>query len=95
MQTIKKFFPQIMRDNEELYFAHLEGIIDSIDELSNMEITKTPSSYIFRIATSLPKYNEALLQELLKFHNLFQIKLNLSKSIKSSARIVFSINLDM
>jgi len=34
------------------------------------------------------------LEELLKFHNLLQIKLNLSKSIKSSATIVFEIELD-
>lgn len=94
MQIIKKSFPKILPDNEYLYFAHLEGIIDSIDELSTMEITKTPTSYLFRLASSLPKYNEMLLQEILKFHNLFHIKLELSKSIKLSSRIVFSINLE-
>lgn len=83
-----------MHDNELAYFAHLEGIIDSIDELCTMEVTKNPHSYHFRIATSVPKYNEMLLQELLKFHNLFQIKLDLSKSIKTSATIVFEINLE-
>ena len=40
MQVNKKFFPSVMLDNEELYFAHLEGIIDSVDELSIMEIEK-------------------------------------------------------
>jgi len=94
MQINRKFFPEVINDNEETYFAHLEGIISSIDELSTMEITKNPSSYIFRIAPSLPKYNDMLLKELLKFHNLFQIRLNLSKSIKTSATIVFEINLD-
>ncbi len=94
MQISKKFFPSIMLDNEELYFAHLEGVIDSVDELSILEITKTPRAYLFRLVPSLPKYNEMLLQELLKFHNLFQLKLNLSKSIKSSGTINFEINLD-
>ena len=94
MQINRKFFPEIINDNEETYFSHLEGIISSIDELSTMEITKNPSSYLFRIAPSLPKYNEMLLQEILKFHNLFQIRLNMSKSIKTSATIVFEINLD-
>jgi hypothetical protein len=94
MQISKRFFPAILLDNEELYFAHLEGIIDSIDELSIMEIVKTPDSYHFRIVPSLPKYNEMLLQEILKFHNLFQIKLNLSKSIKASATINFEITLN-
>jgi hypothetical protein len=76
------------------YFAHLQGIIDSIDELSSMEITRTPTSYHFRIATSLPKYNDLLLEELLKLHNLFQIKMNMSKSIKSSATIVYEIEIN-
>lgn len=95
MQISRKFFPQIMLDNEELYFAHLEGVIDSIDELSIMEITRSSHSYHFRLVPSLPKYNEMLLGEILKFHNMFGIKLNLSKSIKSSATINFEITLDI
>lgn len=83
-----------MQDNETAYFAHLEGIIASVDELSTLEITKNPHSYHFRLAPSLPKYNEMLLEEILKLHNMFKIKLNLSKSIKSSATIVFEINLE-
>ena len=94
MQINRKFFPEVINDNEETYFAHLEGIISSIDELSTMEITKNPHSYMFRIATSLPKYNDLLLEEILKFHNLFQIRLNMSKSMKTSATIVFEINLE-
>jgi len=94
MQINKKFFPEVMQDNETAYFAHLFGIIDSVDELSTLEITKNPHSYHFRLAASLPKYNNMLLEEILKLHNIFQIKLNLSKSIKSSATIVFEINLD-
>lgn len=93
MQIHRKFFPEVMQDNEMNYFAHLEGIIDSIDELSSMEITKKPTAYHFRIATSLPKYNDMLIEELLKFHNMFHIKLNMSKSIKTSATIVFEIEL--
>jgi hypothetical protein len=94
MQIHKKFFPEVMQDNELAYFAHLEGLIDSVDELSTMEITRAPHSYHFRIAPSLPKYNNMLIEELLKFHNMFQIKLNMSKSIKTSATIGFEINLE-
>jgi hypothetical protein len=32
-----------------------------------------------------------LLEEILKFHNIFKIKLNLSKSIKSSGTITFQV----
>ena len=94
MTISKRFFPEVMPDNELAYFAHLEGVINSVDELSTLEITKNPYSYRFRLAPSLPKYNEMLLEEILKLHNIFKIKLNLSKSIKSSATITFEINLD-
>jgi hypothetical protein len=94
VQIGKNLFPEILPDNEEVYFQHLEGIIDSIDELSILEITRGSSAYIFRLVPSLPKYNPMLLEEILKFHNLFQIKLDLSKSIKASATIYFQISLD-
>jgi hypothetical protein len=93
MQINKKFFPQVMQDNEIAYFAHLEGIISSVDELATLEITRNPNSYHFRLAPSIPMYNDMLLEEILKFHNLLQIHLDLSKSIKSSATIVFDITM--
>ena len=82
-----------MPDNELAYLAHLQGLIESVDELSTLEITKNPNSLHFRLAPSLPMYNDMLLEELLKFHNMLQIQLNLSKSIKSSATIVFDISI--
>ena len=94
MEINKKFFPEVMHDNELAYFAHLEGILSAVDELSSLEITKNPHSYHFRLAPSLPKYTDMLLEELLKFHNMLQIRLILSKSIKSSAVISFEINLE-
>lgn len=93
MQIHKKFFPEVMQDNETIFFAHLEGIIDSVDELSIMEITKKPKAYHFRLAPSLPKYNNILIEELLKFHNMFGIRMNMSKSIKTSGSIVFEITI--
>ena len=93
MEVVKKFFPKILSENDANYFAHLEGVISSIDELANVQITKSPNSYIFRIATSVPMYTQPLLQELLAFHNLYNIKLNLSKSIRTSSTIFFEIEL--
>jgi hypothetical protein len=93
MQVEKRFFPKIMTDNDEIYFSHLEGIIDSVDELCSMEVVKHPNHYSFRIAPSLAKYTNAIIEELFKFHNQFQIKLNMSKSIKTNAVIAFKITL--
>jgi len=83
-----------MQDNDETFLAHLEGIISSVDELCSLEITKNIDSYKFRIAASLPKYNNMLIEEILKFCNLFHIKLDMSKSIKTSSVISFELTLN-
>lgn len=94
MEINRKYFPKVMQDNDEVFLAHLEGVISSVDELCSLEITKSLESYKFRIACSLPKYNNMLIEEILKFCNLFQIRLDMSKSIKTSSVITFEINLD-
>jgi len=94
MQINRKHFPKIMQDNDEVFLAHLEGVISSVDELCSLEITKNTDSYRFRIACSLPKYNNMVIEEILKFCNLFHIRIILSKSIKTTSVITFEINLN-
>jgi len=94
MEINKKHFPKVMQDNDEVFLAHLEGVISSVDELCSLEITKSLESYRFRIACSLPKYNNMVIEEVLKFCNLFHIRLDMSKSIKTSSVITFEINLN-
>lgn len=93
MEISKRHFPKVMQDNDEVFLAHLEGVISSVDELCSLEITKNTNSYRFRIAASLPKYNEMLLEEILKFCNLFKIRLDIGKSIKTTSVITFEIDL--
>ena len=83
----------IIPDNEEQYLAQLIGVIESVDELSSLQIDKNASFLAFRLSPSLPKYNTLLLEEILKFNNLLNIRLDLGKSIKSSNTISFRINL--
>jgi hypothetical protein len=91
MEVNRKHFPKLMQDNDEVFIAHLEGVICSVDELCSLEITKNVDSLKFRIAASLPKYNNMLIEEILKFCNMFHIKLDMSKSIKTSSVISFEI----
>jgi len=93
MEVVKKYFPPEIPDNEKEYFSLLQGVIESVDELSSMQISKMNDHYAFRIAPSLPKYNDMLIKELTKLHNLFKIRLDFSKSIKNSGTIAFKINL--
>ena len=95
MEINRKHFPKVMQDNDETFLAHLEGVISSVDELCSLEITKSLESYRFRIACSLPKYNNMVIEEVLKFCNMFRIRVDMSKSIKTSSVITFEIDLDL
>ena len=91
MEVYKRNFPKIMRDNDELYFAHLQGTIEAVDELSTMEIIKLEDKYHFRLAPSIPKYTQTLLHEILKLNTIYGIHLELAKSIRISSTITFDI----
>ena len=88
MQTIYRFFPEILTDNDENYFQLVMAVIESVDEIASLEVCKMPTSYNFRIIPSMPKYTNTLIQELTKLHNLFKIHMEISKSIKSSSVII-------
>ena len=94
MQVVKKHFDNTLPDNEEQYFGLIIGVIEAVDELCSLQITKINDKYHFRVAPSVPMYNELLLQEITKFHNMFNIHLDLGKSIKTSGSLDFSINLN-
>ena len=94
MQINRRFFPKKMQDNDEVFLAHLEGVISSVDELCSLEITKNIDNYRFRIAASVPVYNNMLIEEILKFCNMFKIRIDMSKSIKTTSVITFEINLN-
>lgn len=84
-------FPQVMADNELAYFSLLEGVIDSIDELASLRITRKPTAYAFVLTPSLARYTQPLLSEILLYHNLMGIQLHLSKSIRTTSTIQFDI----
>jgi hypothetical protein len=83
-----------MQDNDETFIASLLGVIESVDELCSIQITKLSNKIIFRIAASLPMYNNMLIEEILKFCNMFKIRIDMSKSIKTTSVITFEINLE-
>ena len=94
MEISKKQFPKVMQDNDETFLAYLFGIIESVDELSSLEVTKSLNSFKFRIAPSVPKYTNMIIEEILKYCNLFKLKLDMSKSITTSSIIYFDIVLE-
>lgn len=93
MLVERKHFPSILKDNEEVYIQHCIGVMDSVDELATLQITKTLTGYTFRLAPSLPSYIDLLIHEILKLHNQYGIHLEMSKSIKNTAIVAFSVKL--
>lgn len=91
MEIHRRDFPTILLDNDEVYLNHLCAVVESVDELSSMEITKTGHSLHFRIAPSMSVYMEPILYEILKFNNMFGIHLDLSKSMKASSTVTFDV----
>lgn len=94
MRVETRFFDSIIPDNDIIYFNMLFGVIESIDELSSLEVRKLSKCYHFRIAPSTPEYAQPLLKEILTFHNMLGIRLDLSKSIRTSSTIDFEITLN-
>ncbi len=94
MEVQGRHFEQILPDNEILYLELLQAVLESVDELCNLEVTKLKNSYSFRIAPSTQLYVNPLLKEVLALNNQFHIHLELSKSIKTSGgTISFEISL--
>lgn len=91
MKISKRFFPEILQENDMIYLDYLEGVLCSVDEYATLEITKGLNAYQFRLVPSAPRYTKILLQSILELHNLFNIRLDLSKSIKITGAIVFKI----
>lgn len=93
-QVNRRGFTGMLLDNDEVFLSYISAVVDSVDEYANLEVVKSPYDYKFRIATSLPKYNSLLMEELLKFYNMFHIKISMGKSIKTSGTITFNIEIN-
>lgn len=95
MEINKRNFPKILLENEQTYFQHFFGMLESSDDLCCLDIIKLGSLYRFRIAPSSPQYLDILIEEIIKLHKTFKIQVEFSKSIKTSSIITFNIKLKL
>jgi len=91
MKVFKRHFTAILDDNSQTYFNHLEGIVNSIDYNATMEITKRISGITVRIAPSEPKFLLSLLKDVEHLHNNLGLRMQYSKSMKSSGNINYNL----
>lgn len=87
-------FSPILPDNDVCYFSLLEGVVNSVDELSALTITRSGNRYLYRLIPSAPKYLNSLVEEITSLHNIFQLHLDFSKSIKTSSVLTFYLQLN-
>jgi hypothetical protein len=92
-EVYRKGFIKLLTDNDEVYFGYITAIVESVDEYASIQITNALNNINFRIVASHPKYNMILLEEILKLSNLYKLRLDLSKSIKTTGTLSFNINL--
>lgn len=83
----------IIPDNEEQYFSMLSAVVESVDEFSVMVIHKNPKNYQFQITPSEAVYLNSIINEVNRLNNLYGLKANYSKSMKTSVSIDFFISI--
>lgn len=90
---VERIIGTIISDNDESYLSMLEGVISSVDEYSRLIIHKFPSTFNFRIIPSEGVYLNNIVNEVLKLHTMLGIKVNMSKSMKTSGIFEFQIKI--
>lgn len=94
MQTKYIGFPSILQDNEYTYFRYIEGSIGSVDEGASIQFTNMIHKINIRVAPSIPILIDTILSNLQDLHNRFNLRMDYSKSMKTSAAISFNISLE-
>jgi len=92
MKIETRNFPSIMKDNDVRYLSFMEAILNSVDELASVEAVMQSNGVSVRLAPSHPKYNKSLLQAIKDAHYFLGLRVEFSKSIKTSKSINYLIN---
>lgn len=87
-------FPAILPDNEYTYFRYVEGSIGSVDHAASVQFTNMLHAVNIRIAPSRPILIDGIIESLQDIHNRLSLKMEYSKSMKTSAVISFNISLE-
>lgn len=92
METLFKNFPQILPDNETHYYNSLRGVIESVDPQSSFLITRRMSGITVRITPSSSSHLNSIIEEINKLNTMFGIRVDFSKSMKTTYTINFNID---
>lgn len=84
-------FPSIIPDNDAQYIYFLEAVLNSVDESCNAEVTDRLSSVGIRVSPSRPDYSQHILNAIKEFHYMLGVRVEFSKSIRSTSTIDFMI----
>jgi hypothetical protein len=94
MEVVEYNMPKILRDNEEKYIQMVIAILEAIDPQCTLQITRKISAYNFRIAPSAGDIIETMIKDIQTFNTMLNIRVDFSKSMKSSSCINFDISIN-
>lgn len=92
MQILYQFFNEIVPENEIAYYQSLKGIIESVDPHSSILVTKKLNGISIRITPSSSSLLNATILQVNILNNTLGLKVEYSKSIKTSISINFNID---
>ena len=87
----KRHFPSILKENEKMYFRHIQAAIEAVDINASLVITNKSSGINFRISPSNTHSFNLLINQLNKINNSLGLQVEYAKSIKTSFNISFNI----
>lgn len=88
----RKGFPDAIPDNDALFLAHFESFIETVDVDALIHEEKGPSKLYFSIVPSKTIFFDNIISQISEYFTIFGLRVDFSKSMKSSFTIKFSIN---
>lgn len=93
MEIKKIFFPKLLKEDDTIYLENIFNIIKNIDEYCYIQVTKNLKKYSFRLAPSSTTFINLLVEEIIKYNNTYNIKVDFSKSIKTALVVSFNVTI--
>jgi hypothetical protein len=88
----RKGFPSAIPDNDAIFLAHFESFMEGVDIDAVIYEDRGPDKIYFSVVPSKTIFFDNIISQISEYFTIFGIRVDFSKSMKSSFTIKFSIN---
>ena len=81
----------ILEDNSLLYLMYLNAAVKHADPDANIRIEKIQDRLQITVFPDVPEFRQHILENILSFHKLFNLKTDFAKSTKQMKNLYFTI----